>query len=192
MARIISRKSYKGKNMKGRKMQIRGRKVTKKTAKKTAGKRRQRTIIRKRRTMKAMCEKNVLETVLEYENFTTLKDLVVKAGLADALATTQNITVFAPPNEAFAAVPQATIDSLMADPELLKKVLTYHVVPSKILSSDIPRGVTNVATLAGPEISVVNDGHSIVINGNSKVIKADLEATNGVIHVISSVLFPPQ
>ena len=188
MARTVSRKSYKGKAVRGRKMRVARRKV----AKKSAPKRRPRTILRKRRTMRSMCEKNVLQTVLEYENFTTLKDLVVKAGLADALATTQNITVFAPPNEAFAAVPKATIDSLLANPELLKRVLTYHVVPSRIFASDIPIGMTNATTLAGPQISVYNDGRRVTINGNSRVIKADLEATNGVIHVINTVLIPPQ
>lgn len=189
MARTVSRKSYRGKTSQGRKMRVRRRVVN---AKKTTIRRRPRTTIRRRRTMRSTCEKNVLQTVLEYENFTTLQDLVVKAGLADALATTQNITVFAPPNEAFAAVPKATIDNLLANPDLLKRVLTYHVVPSKILSSDIPIGETGVATLAGPQITVNNNGRRVTINGNSRVIKTDLEATNGVIHVIDRVLIPPQ
>jgi uncharacterized surface protein with fasciclin (FAS1) repeats len=134
---------------------------------------------------------NVVEKIIENpEMFSTLQSLVTQAGLVDTLVAAQDITVFAPTNEAFAKVPQSTLDNLLANPELLTQVLTYHVVPQRIESGDIAEGETVVKSLSGASLTVVNDGMTIRIN-DSQVVSADIRASNGIIHVIDSVLIPP-
>ena len=133
---------------------------------------------------------NVVDKIVENPGtFSTLKSLVIQAGLVDTLVAAQDITVFAPTNEAFAKVPQATLDNLLANPDLLTKVLTYHVVPKRIQAGDIPMGKTVIKSLSGNKLTVVNDGMSVRVN-NSKVIKTDIMASNGIIHVIDTVLIP--
>ena len=134
---------------------------------------------------------NVVDKIVENPGmFSTLQSLVTQAGLVDTLVAAQDITVFAPTNDAFAKVPQSTLDSLLANPSLLTRVLTYHVVPQRIQSGDIPMGETDVTSLSGDHLTVVNNGMSVRVN-NSTVIKADIMASNGIIHCIDSVLIPP-
>jgi len=125
---------------------------------------------------------------------TTLVDFVVKAGLADTLAGEGPFTVFAPTNAAFAKLPQDLVDTLMGDVELLKKVLLYHVVPSSVMSSAVTNDLT-VASAEGTELranvylkSDYYDGF-VTINGK-RVSKADIKADNGVIHMVSDVIYP--
>jgi uncharacterized surface protein with fasciclin (FAS1) repeats len=184
MARIVSRRTSIG--VKRRTTMGRRPKVAKRMSMKRNMKKR----ITKRRTMIGHGGMNVVDKIVENPGtFSTLKSLVIQAGLVDTLVAAQDITVFAPTNEAFAKVPQATLDNLLANPDLLTKVLTYHVVPKRIQAGDIPMGKTVIKSLSGNKLTVVNDGMSVRVN-NSKVIKTDIMASNGIIHVIDTVLIP--
>ena len=97
-------------------------------------------------------------------------------------------TVFAPTDEAFAKLPKGTLESLLKDKEALKKILLYHVVSGKVMASDVVK-LKSAKTLEGEDVKIkINDGN-VMIN-NSKVTTADVEASNGVIHVIDTVLIP--
>jgi uncharacterized surface protein with fasciclin (FAS1) repeats len=132
--------------------------------------------------------KDIIDTAVGAGNFTTLAKLLTDAGLVETLKGEGPFTVFAPTDEAFAKVDAATLDALAADPEALAKVLTYHVVAGKVLSSDITPGA--VASVAGPELTITVDGETIKVN-DATITTADIEASNGVIHVIDTVLLPP-
>jgi uncharacterized surface protein with fasciclin (FAS1) repeats len=135
-----------------------------------------------------MSDKNIVETAVAAGQFKTLATLVAKAGLAETLATGGTFTVFAPTDEAFAKVPQATLDALAANPDLLKSVLLYHVVPGKVPAADVVK-LSSAKTLEGRSVSIkVVDG-SVYID-QAKVTTPDIMASNGVIHVIDSVLIP--
>jgi len=125
---------------------------------------------------------------------TTLIDFAVKAGLADTLTGEGPFTVFAPTNKAFAALPQAIVDAVSADTELLKSVLLYHVVPGNIMSSQAANDLT-LDTAQGTSLRVnvyTNYGNpTITVNGKT-VIKADVKASNGVIHFIDGVMLIPK
>ncbi|KAK2712781.1 transforming growth factor-beta-induced protein ig-h3-like [Artemia franciscana] len=118
----------------------------------------------------------------------TLVDLVVKAGLADALSGPGPFTVFAPTNEAFAALPKPTLDALGRDTALLQKVLLYHVVQGEVPSTALANELT-APTLQGAKVRVNIYGHAITVNG-AQVIKPDVRASNGIIHVVNRVLYP--
>ena len=122
-------------------------------------------------------------------DFSTLVDLVGKAGLADALSGDGPFTVFAPTNEAFAKVPADTLAALAADPTgKLADVLKLHVVSGKIMASDaVAANGTSLATLGGGKIKVEVSGDVVTVGG-AKVVKTDIVAKNGVIHVIDSVI----
>jgi uncharacterized surface protein with fasciclin (FAS1) repeats len=192
MARIVSRRASRG--GKRRAVMRRRPKVAKRMTKRARPmkrnmKRNMKKRITKRRTMRSH-GMNVVSKIVENPGmFSTLQSLVTQAGLVDTLVAAQDITVFAPTNEAFAKVPQATLDNLLANPSLLTRVLTYHVIPQRIQSSDIPMGETIVTSLSGDQLTVVNDGMSVRVN-NANVIKADIMASNGIIHCIDSVLIP--
>jgi uncharacterized surface protein with fasciclin (FAS1) repeats len=130
-----------------------------------------------------------VETAIAAGNFETLLAAVEAAGLVDALSGEGPLTVFAPTDEAFAALPDGVLDALLEDPEELAAVLTYHVVPGAIASSAIEDGA-RVDTLLGAWLmaGVSDAGVSI---GEASVIAADVMADNGVIHVIDQVLIPP-
>ena len=124
-------------------------------------------------------------------DFTLLKAAVVKAGLAGTLDGKGPFTVFAPTNEAFAAsgITMATINQL--SPDALKGILLYHTVSGKLLAKDLPAGPnSNVTTVAGSDVFVTKNEKGVFVNGVT-VTKADIIATNGVIHTISRVLMPP-
>ncbi|MCS6836568.1 MAG: phosphate ABC transporter substrate-binding protein PstS family protein [Anaerolineae bacterium] len=129
---------------------------------------------------------NIVEIAVGNEDFTTLVSLVQAAGLVDALAGEGPFTVFAPTNDAFAKLPQVAVDFLLANPDVLTQVLTYHVVPGKVMSSDLAEG--EVTTLQGQTVDVsLSMGAKI---NDAMVVTADIEASNGVIHVIDTVILP--
>ncbi len=132
---------------------------------------------------------DIVDTAVAAGNFTTLVAAVQAAGLVDALKGEGPFTVFAPTDEAFAALPEGTVEGLLADPEALSNILLYHVVPGKVMAADVRDGLT-AATLQGSEVtfSVSDDGVKI---NDANIIATDIEASNGVIHVIDAVILPP-
>lgn len=137
---------------------------------------------------------NIVETAQSAGTFNTLLAAAQAAGLADALATGENLTVFAPTDEAFAKLPAGTVEDLLKpeNKDKLVAILQYHVVPSKIMAGDIAEGKSEVATLkaAGDTtIEVTKSADGVMVDG-AKVVAADVAADNGVIHVIDSVILP--
>ena len=135
---------------------------------------------------------NVVETASEAGIFNTLLAAASAAGLAETLATTDNITVFAPTDEAFAALPAGTVDSLLLEEnrDQLVAILTYHVLPRELRSTDLPDRTIPVRTLNGGDLLRVTKSHGAVMVDGANVVSADIHADNGVIHVIDSVLLP--
>ena len=119
--------------------------------------------------------------------FKTLVTAVKTAGLADTLQGPGPLTVFAPTDDAFAKLPAGTVEGLLKDLPKLKSILTYHVVPGRVLAKDVA-GLKTAKTVQGGDIHIDAD-HGVTIN-NAKVTQADIEASNGVIHVIDTVLIP--
>lgn len=133
-------------------------------------------------------EWDIVATALMGEVFTTLAGLVWDAGLIGALREPGPYTVFAPTDQAFAAVPDETLAAVRADKDLLTTVLTYHVVAGEIPLADLQPGP--LETLAGIDVEVTREGDKVFING-VEIAAGDVEASNGVIHVMSGVLVPP-
>ena len=134
---------------------------------------------------------NIAEIVSGVDEFSTLEAALEAAELTEALAGEGPFTVFAPPNEAFEALPEGVVDALLMpeNQDLLTDVLTYHVVPGAVVSSDLTTG--DVETLEGSTVPVVVDGDMVMV-GDANVVAADIPATNGVIHIIDSVLVPDE
>ena len=137
----------------------------------------------------AMGDKNIVQTAVGAKQFTTLVALVKKAGLAGALSGKGQLTVFAPTDAAFAKVPKATLDALGKDPALLKSVLLYHVVSGKVTAADVVK-LTSAKTLQGASAKISVKGGKVFID-KARVVTPDVMASNGVIHVINSVILPP-
>ena len=135
----------------------------------------------------------ILEVATEAGTFTTLAGLLTEADLIATLSGEGPFTVFAPTDDAFQAVPQEILDTVGADPELLNTVLTYHVVSGKVLRSDLSDGQV-VETLANETLTVKLDGGKVfLVDGAGQEVEvttADVEASNGVIHVLGGVLLP--
>jgi uncharacterized surface protein with fasciclin (FAS1) repeats len=131
---------------------------------------------------------SVAATAAQTAELSTFNKLVQQAGLSATLEAAGPVTVFAPTDEAFKAVPAATLDKLSKDPELLKSVLTYHVVPGAIKSASI-RENTTLTTLNGAQMTVSKAGDYVTVD-NGLVTKADVVASNGVVHLIDRVLMP--
>jgi transforming growth factor-beta-induced protein len=131
---------------------------------------------------------NIVQTALAAGQFKTLASLLDKAGLVDTLSTGGPFTVFAPTDAAFAKVPKATLDALAADPAKLKSVLLYHVVSGRVTAADVVK-LTSAKTLGGPSLAIKVVNGSVFVGG-AKVATPDVMASNGVIHVIDSVLIP--
>ena len=134
--------------------------------------------------------KNIVQVAIEAGRFNTLVTAVKEAGLAETLQGAGPFTVFAPSDAAFAKLPAGTIDGLLADKQKLASILTFHVVPGKVTAGDIIR--TNGAkptTVNGQPLDIVVRGGKVFVNG-AQVVTADIQASNGVIHVIDSVLLP--
>ena len=120
-----------------------------------------------------------------------LYSLLTAAGLVETLKSAGPFTVFAPTDDAFAALPAGTVDNLLKpeNKDQLTAVLTYHVVPGKVMAADVVK-VTEAKTVNGATITVKVDGQTVMIN-DAKVTAADVAASNGVIHVIDKVILPP-
>lgn len=132
-------------------------------------------------------KKDIVDTAVHAGQFNTLVTAVTAAGLAETLKGEGPFTVFAPNDDAFAKVPKADLDALLADTEKLGAVLTYHVVPGKLMAADLA-GQTSLKTVQGGEL-MLDTSNGVTVDG-AKVISADIETTNGVIHVIDSVVMP--
>ena len=138
-----------------------------------------------------MAAKDIVDTAVEAGSFTKLVSAVQAAGLEETLRGEGPYTVFAPTDDAFAAVPQETMDALLADPTgALADVLTYHVVPGKVMSTDLSDGMM-VETVNGESLKITVNADGTVMVGDATVTTADIETSNGVIHVIDTVLVPP-
>jgi transforming growth factor-beta-induced protein len=139
--------------------------------------------------------KNIVEIAAEDGRFTTLVAAVQAAGLAETLSGEGPFTVFAPTDEAFAALPEGTLESLLLpeNKQQLTDILLYHVVPGKVMAEDAIAldGQMADTALEGKQIAIKEDMGSVYLNENAKVIITDIEASNGVIHVIDSVILPP-
>jgi uncharacterized surface protein with fasciclin (FAS1) repeats len=132
---------------------------------------------------------DIVDTAVDAGNFETLVAAVQAADLVETLKGEGPFTVFAPTDEAFAALPEGTVESLL-EPEnkdQLVSILTYHVVPGSVMSGDLSDGMT-AETVEGSEITISTEG-GVMVN-DATVTTADIEASNGVIHVIDSVLMP--
>ena len=138
----------------------------------------------------ASSEKDIVDTAVEAGQFNTLVAAVQAADLVDTLKSDGPFTVFAPTDAAFAKLPDGTVENLLKpeNKDQLVAVLTYHVVSGKIMSSDIAGKKAQVPTVQGSELSV--DATSGVMVDDATVVAADIEASNGVIHVIDTVVLP--
>ena len=136
----------------------------------------------------AAAEANIVETAVAAGDFTTLVTAVEAADLAGTLSGEGPYTVFAPTDDAFAALPEGTLDDLLADPEALANVLTYHVVDGDVMAADLSDGM-EVEALNGETLTITIDGDTVKVN-DATVTTADIVTSNGVIHVIDTVLVP--
>src|SRR5690606_17378795 len=132
---------------------------------------------------------NLVETAASDKRFSTLVELVGKAGLADTLSSGR-YTVFAPTDAAFKKVPKATLAALAADPDKLKRVLTYHVVKGRVPASKVV-GLKSARTVEGARVRIAVRQGKVYLNSTTRVTKTDVRASNGIIHVINRVLLPP-
>ena len=131
--------------------------------------------------------KNIVQTAIDAGTFTTLCAAVTAAGLVDTLSSPGPFTVLAPNDDAFAKHTKEELEKLIADKDLLTSILTYHVIAGKFMSTDVAK-LKSAKTVNGKEVKIsVNDGVKI---DDAKVIAADIECSNGVIHVIDTVLMP--
>lgn len=131
--------------------------------------------------------KNIVETAVAAGSFNTLVTAVKTAGLVETLSGKGPFTVFAPTDDAFAKLPKVTVEGLLKDKKKLTAVLTYHVVPGKLMAKDVVK-LSKAKTVQGQEITITTkDGVKV---DEAKVIKTDIECSNGVIHVIDSVILP--
>lgn len=136
----------------------------------------------------AMAE-NVMETISRNPNLSTATKLIREAGLSDTLSGTGPVTVFVPNNAAFSAVPAAQLAGLASNKELLKTVLSYHVVLASLTTDKVANGMQKTAT--GKSISLYKSGTFLTVEG-AVVTQADVKASNGVVQVIDTVLMPPK
>ena len=132
-------------------------------------------------------EADIVDTAVAAGSFETLVAAVQAAGLVETLKGDGPFTVFAPTDEAFAALPEGTVESLLEDTDTLTSILTYHVVPGAVMSSDLSDGM-EAETVQGQTVTIGTEGGVTVEGAN--VVTADIEASNGVIHVIDAVIMP--
>lgn len=137
-------------------------------------------------------KKDILATAKANPQFSTLATAIQQAGIADTLSSSGNLTVFAPTNDAFDALPSGTLDSLLKpeNKDKLIDILTYHVVEGKVTASEAMK-LDSAASLEGSMINITVEGETVMVN-DAKVIKADVMASNGVIHAIDKVIMPSE
>ncbi|MCG9895857.1 MAG: fasciclin domain-containing protein [Fimbriimonadaceae bacterium] len=133
---------------------------------------------------------DLVDTAVAAGSFKTLATLVGEAGLVDTLKSAGPFTVFAPNDAAFARVPKPAVDALLADKELLKEVLLYHVVPGKVMAKDLRRGHVKMANGTNARVRLGRKGEAKI--DQAVVLATDIQASNGVIHVINNVILPPK
>jgi len=138
-------------------------------------------------SLSAVRAADIVDTAVAAGQFKTLVKAVQAAGLVDTLKSPGPFTVFAPTDAAFAKLPPGALDSLIANPEKLKAVLTYHVVAGKVMAKDVKPGM--VKTIEGADATLSTMGGKVMID-KATVVKADVVADNGVIHVIDTVIMP--
>jgi uncharacterized surface protein with fasciclin (FAS1) repeats len=132
-------------------------------------------------------QKDIVDTAVAAGSFTTLVKALQAAGLVETLKGAGPFTVFAPTDEAFAKLPAGTLEGLLKDKAKLASILTYHVVPGKVMASDVVK-LDSAKTVQGQSVRIdAKDGVRI---NDAKVVKADIQTSNGVIHVIDSVILP--
>lgn len=136
---------------------------------------------------------DIVETAVAADDFNTLVAAVQAAGLVETLQGPGPFTVFAPTDEAFAKLPDGTVEDLLKpeNRETLVAILTYHVVPGKVMSSEVAGQKASVETVEGSKVHVNGSSGNVFVN-DAQVVAADIEADNGVIHVIDTVILPPQ
>ena len=132
---------------------------------------------------------SIVEIAVEDGRFTTLVAALEAADLVGTLEGEGPFTVFAPTDDAFAALPDGTVDALLDDIPTLQAILLYHVVPAEVMASDVVN-LSSAETASGQEIAINVDGSTVMIN-DAQVIITDIVASNGVIHVIDRVILPP-
>jgi uncharacterized surface protein with fasciclin (FAS1) repeats len=137
-----------------------------------------------------VASKNIVQTAVAAGQFKTLVALVKKAGLAGALTGSGKLTVFAPTDAAFKQVPKATLDKLGRDRALLRSVLLYHVAKGNVNAAQVVK-LKSAPTLNGKRVRIAVRNGMVYLNGSSRVVKTDIAASNGTIHVINRVLIPP-
>lgn len=132
-------------------------------------------------------KKDIVDTAIEAGSFQTLVKAVQAAGLVETLKSEGPFTVFAPTDEAFAKLPAGTLESLLQDKAKLQAVLTYHVVAGKVMAADVVK-LSSAKTVQGQEVSI-DTSNGVKVDG-ANVVKTDIVTSNGVIHVIDSVILP--
>jgi uncharacterized surface protein with fasciclin (FAS1) repeats len=133
-------------------------------------------------------KKDIVDTAVSAGQFNTLVTAVKAAELVETLKGEGPFTVFAPTDEAFKKVPEATLNGLLGDKDALSNVLTYHVVPGKVMASDVV-SLTSAKTVQGQEVSIAVKEGKVFIDG-AEVVSTDIKASNGIIHVIDTVILP--
>ncbi|HVI76889.1 MAG TPA: fasciclin domain-containing protein, partial [Candidatus Acidoferrum sp.] len=138
----------------------------------------------------SMGKKDIVDTAVSAGNFKTLAAALQAAGLVDTLKGPGPFTVFAPTDEAFAKLPAGTVDDLLKpeNKEKLVAILTYHVVPGKVTAKDVMK-LHEATTVNGKDVKIMADGGKVMVD-NANVVKTDIACSNGVIHVIDSVILP--
>lgn len=131
---------------------------------------------------------DIVETAMSAGSFNTLTKALKAAGLVETLKGAGPFTVFAPTDEAFAKLPPGTLDSLLANTPKLKSVLTYHVVPGKVMAADVVK-LSSAKTVNGQNLAIKTKNGTVMVDG-AKVTKTDIVCSNGVIHVIDAVALP--
>ncbi len=137
----------------------------------------------------AQAEGDIVDIAVENGNFTTLVAAVEAAGLVDTLKGEGPFTVFAPTDDAFNALPEGTVPALLNDIPALTDILLYHVVPGKVMAADVVN-LSSADTVLGESVSIRVEDGNVYVN-DAQVVITDVEASNGVIHVIDAVLIPP-
>lgn len=133
--------------------------------------------------------KDIVETAVAAGSFKTLATALTAAGLIETLKSKGPFTVFAPTDDAFAKIPPAALASLLKDKAALTKVLTYHVVAGKVMAKDVVK-LSKAKTVEGADVAIMVMDGKVMVN-KAHVVKTDIETSNGVIHVIDSVIMPP-
>ncbi|MEO5702039.1 MAG: fasciclin domain-containing protein [Casimicrobiaceae bacterium] len=138
-------------------------------------------------TSSIAAEMDIVDTAKSAGSFNTLVAAIQAAGLVDTLKGKGPYTVFAPTDAAFAEIPKAQLDALLADKKRLTMVLTYHVVPGKVMAADVKAG--QVRSVEGQNLTITTSNGSVMVD-KADVVKTDIVASNGVIHVIDKVMIP--